>query len=223
MQNPAILAIKSLTDYQIFYRGSLEDQHIALTFNITSDAGNISPLLTMLKKKKIHNATFFIANDFAKKSPKMVKKIADMGYEVGLLGDKSRNYKEMSRIEIAKSFEAARKNIEKCGIEEIRWFRSPNGIYTQDVLDIAKQFNFTLIHWSVNVENSKKHDISRAVHRLQSEFEKGDIVLCEPIVPTIQLISDLSRILPRLKEKGYTFVSITELITNLQFQTKEIK
>ena len=219
MQNPSVLAIKSLTDHQIFYRGNLEDYHITLTFNITEDAGNISPLLTMLKKKKIQNATFFISNDFAKKSPKMVEKIADMGYDIGLLGDKKQNYKEMNRVEIAKHFEALRKNIEKCGIEEIHWLRLPNGTYTHDVLDIAKQFNFTIIHWSINVEPNKKNNI----YTLQTELKHGDLLVYEPIVPNIQLISDLSKVLPLLKEKGYTFVSITDLITNLQFQRKEIK
>lgn len=221
-QHPSVLAIKNLTDHQILYRGDLSDPNIALTFNINNESGNISPLLTLLKKNKIHQATFFISDTYAQKSPKMVKKILEMGFEIGLLGDATQDYENMSRLQIAKRFESLESALQECGVKELRWIRLPNEPYTEDILDIAKQFNFTLVHSSVNTEIFYTEKIQLNSFNIKEELRHGDILSFDYHVLAVKLHKNLEVILPLLKKEGYTYISITDLVTNLGFETKEI-
>lgn len=222
-QNPSVLAIKNFTNNQIFYHGNLNDQRIALTFNITMEGGNITPLLTLLKDKQIENATFFITNDVIEKSPKIIEKIAKMGYEIGILGDKNKKYDTSTRLQLAKEFEKAKNSLKACNIASPKWLRLPNGDYTEDALDIAKQSGLTFIHWSIIPPEQHTLKVSEQLRQLETQFKTGDVLVFEPVVPNIKLLSDLEKMLPELKKRGYIFNNITDLITDLHFQTKEIQ
>lgn len=222
-KHPTILAVKNLTSHQILYRGDPSDQKIALTFNIDQNAGNISPLLSLLKKNQIKQATFFVSTTYASHSPKMVQKMIDMGYEVGWLGDRAANYEKMSRLKIAKTFEQGQALLKKSGVKEVRWIRLPNEPYTENILDIAKQFDFTIVHSSVNTDEFYTKQLRTHALNTTKRFKNGDILSFDYTVPTIILHDNLNRFLPILKKAGYTYISVTELVTNLGFETKEIQ
>lgn len=196
------------------YKG---EKGIALTFNIGWGDIQAEPILDVLENEGVKSATFFLSGAWAEKHPDLVKRIKEMGYEIGSLGYAYEDYTELEkdkiRIDILRSIDA----LKKLDIEEISILRSPTGHFDEKTLDVAKQLGLTVVHWSINSQDWKNPGISEIIKEV-SKAKRGDIILMHASDAATQTAQALPDVLSKLNERD-ELVTISVLISNGKVKT----
>ncbi|MGG4040249.1 polysaccharide deacetylase family sporulation protein PdaB [Bacillus smithii] len=194
---------------QAIYRG---EKGIALTFDIGWGDERAEPIINALIKNKVKAATFFLSGSWAERHPDLVKKIADHGYEIGMLGYSYKDYTALEDEELKKEFLQTKETFKKLQLKNVHLFRTPTGHFDKRVIKTADQFGFTIVHWSVNSEDWKNPGVDHIVKNV-SKAKNGDIILLHASDSAKQTKKALPLILKTLQHKG-KFVTISEMIAN---------
>ncbi len=191
------------------YSVESEGQKVALSFDATWGADQTEELLRILKANKVRT-TFFLCGLWIEKFPEMVKKIAIDGHE---LGNHSYTHPHMnSRSEKEITFELTRTHylIKELTGQNATLFRPPFGEYNNKVIETAKACGYTTIIWDVDSLDWKDLTAETMIERVTSRVKTGSIILFHNAGKnTPQAVNQL---LPLLKRKGFSIVSISELL-----------
>jgi peptidoglycan/xylan/chitin deacetylase (PgdA/CDA1 family) len=99
--------------------------------------------------------------------------------------------------------------------QRCKLFRPPGGFYSDNLINAAKNRGYTVVMWSWH-QDTKDWDrpgVDKIVGKVLDHSRNGDIVLFHDYVKGgSQTIEALSRILPELQQRGYRFVTISELL-----------
>ncbi|MBO0994179.1 polysaccharide deacetylase family protein [Bacillus sp. SD088] len=197
------------------YKG---DKGIGLTFNIGWGDVQAEPILDVLEKKEIRSATFFLSGAWAEKHPDTVKRIVELGYEIGSLGYAYEDYTELDDEDVRRDMLKSIEILKKQEIKEVTLLRSPTGHFDERTLKIAEQLELTVVHWSVNSQDWKNPGTKEIIENVK-KAKKGDIVLMHASDAATQTADALPEILSILKEKD-DLVNLSVLITNGNVKTK---
>lgn len=69
------------------------------------------------------------------------------------MGYAYKNYSQMKKSEIKKDLAKARHSFQKLGLDDLTLLRPPTGQFNKDVLDVAKQYGYTVVHYSINSDD----------------------------------------------------------------------
>jgi polysaccharide deacetylase family sporulation protein PdaB len=221
-QQPHDSAFSTKSGPKAIYRGDDTTKNVALTFNLAWGNELALPILEVLKKEKIRNATFFISGAWAERHPEIVKQIVDDGHEIGSMGYAHKNYKEMEEAEIKRDLQKAQDVFSKQGLKDIRLFRPPYGEFDKTTLKIIDQFKYTLIHWSNNSQDENSPGVTKIIDNITKQLRGGDIILLHASDVALQTKKALPLLLRQLERQGYKNVTISELLANTQTERREI-
>ena len=180
---------------------------IYLTFDQGYENGYTEKILNILKKKKV-KATFFILQDYAERSPELVKRMIKEGHTVG---NHSVSHPSMPKI----SIEEARQEImglhnyvkDKFGYE-MTAFRPPRGEFSERILQLANECGYKTVMWSFAYEDWNVDDqpnVSEALKKVTNAKHDGAIYLLHSVSETNTKI--LGDVIDNLKKDGYNFKS----------------
>lgn len=182
---------------------------IALTFD--AGPGEDTPhLLDVLKEKKVHATFFLLGKNHVLKHPDTVRRISDEGHEVAnhtwsheILTDKK---PDEIRAELEKTQDA----IAKITGKKPRLMRPPQGRTDDTVSEISKELGLSQILWSATAKDYSTTDSALIEKRILDQAKRDGIILLHDIykgsVPAVPGIIDA------LRERGYTFVTVPELM-----------
>lgn len=203
-----------LKQFDAHYIGDPKEKVIYLTFDAGYENGNTSAILDALKK---HNApaTFFLVSNYIKTSPDLVKRMVDEGHTVG---NHTCSHPDMSKIS---TMEAFKKEIcdletlyeETVGQKMIKYYRPPQGKYSENNLKMAQELGYQTFFWSlayVDWYEDKQPTKEEAFKKLLGRIHPGAIVLLHSTSKTNGEILD--ELLTKWEEMGYTFKSLDELV-----------
>jgi peptidoglycan/xylan/chitin deacetylase (PgdA/CDA1 family) len=91
-----------------------------------------------------------------------------------------------------------------------RLMRPPYGATDQGVGKVARTLGLAQITWSVDTNDWRDRDSAIVAHRAISWAHRGDIILMHDIHPTT--VSAVPKILRGLARRGFTFVTVPELL-----------
>lgn len=197
------------------YKG---EEGISLTFNVGWGDIQAGPILDILEKRKVRSATFFLSGSWAEKNPETVKRIVDLGYEVGSLGYAYEDYTELEDEEIRRDILKSIDVLKKLDVKEIKLLRSPTGHFDKRALGIANKLGLTMVHWSVNSQDWKNPGVDKIIENVK-KAKKGDIILMHASDSATQTAQALPDILKILEEKDQ-LVKVSILMANGKVQTK---
>ncbi|KRG14801.1 polysaccharide deacetylase [Virgibacillus soli] len=197
------------------YKG---EKGIGLTFNIGWGDVQAEPILDILEEKEVRSATFFLSGAWAEKHPDTVKRIVDLGYEIGSLGYAYEDYTELEDERVKRDILKSIEILKKQDIKEVTLLRSPTGHFDERTLKIADQLGLTVAHWSVNSQDWKNPGTKEIIENVK-KAKKGDIILMHASDATTQTAEALPEVLSILKEKD-ELVNLSVLITNGNVKTK---
>lgn len=205
------------------YSVKTDKKQVALTFDISWGEERTEPILEVLKKKGLKKATFFLSSPWVETHPDIVKKIVDMGYEIGSHGHRHDNYSGYSEEQIRTQISKAHEIIKKATGKEPKLIRFPNGDFDKRVLKIADQMGYTTIQWDTDSLDWMNPGKDKIVKRVVEKAHPGDIILMHASDSCRQTHEALPKIIDALKSKGYEFVTVSELIagTNTKIQSVE--
>jgi polysaccharide deacetylase family sporulation protein PdaB len=189
---------------------------IALTFDDGPDPEDTPFILDLLKQYKV-KATFFVVGKKVDMYPELAKREVLEGHEIA---NHTYNHiyfnKRMTEDSIHKEILKAEQTILNITGYKPRLFRPPGGFYSENVIRVLQKSGYQLIMWSWH-QDSKDWDrpgVDKIVSSVIQKTRNGDIVLLHDYVEgETQTIAALKQILPQLQERGYRFVTVSELLT----------
>ena len=188
-----------------------KEPKIALTFDAAWGNEDTQKILEVLKKHDVH-VTFFMTGGWVENYPDDVKAILAAGHD---LGNHSENHKNMSQLSDAEKKEELMKVHDKVRTltgYEMFLFRPPYGDYDNAVVNVAKDCGYYTIQWDVESLCWKYYGVDSVIKTVteHKHLGNGSIILCHNGAKyTAQALDTL---ITKLKEKGYTFVPVSELI-----------
>lgn len=207
---------------QAVYKVDTKEKKIALTFDISWGETRTGPILDVLKDKKLSKATFFLSSPWGERHPDTVKRIKDMGFEIGSHGHKHDNYSKYSEDEIRTQIGKAHTILKELTGKNPNLIRLPNGDFDKRVLKIASEMGYTVIQWDTDSKDWTNPGVEQIVTNVVSKAHPGDIILMHASDSCKQTHLALPQIIDQLKAAGYEFVTVSELMAGSQVDSQEI-
>lgn len=184
---------------------------IALTFDDGPNKKYTPLVLDLLKQFKV-KATFFLVGSCVKSNPDLVKKIFKNGHELANHTATHPDLRKTSLSQLQKEIETTRHEIVKITGYSTKYFRPAGGVYNQGIVDISQKTKHKIILWSWDQDTLDwtKPNHTQIAQKVIKNASGGDIVLMHD--NQIQTVNALKIFLPKLKDMGYTFVTISELL-----------
>lgn len=203
----------SLRRYDAVYLGDTEEKVLYLTFDAGYENGCTAQILDTLKA---HNAkaAFFVVGNYLETAPELVQRMADEGH---LVGNHTWHHYDMSRIADEATFtdeltRVAEKYRELTGQAMKKYYRPPQGVYSEDNLRMAQALGYRTVFWSLAYVDWLQDDqptAEEAFSKLLPRTHPGAIVLLHSTSATNAAILD--DLLTRWEEAGYRFGSLEEI------------
>lgn len=202
-----------LKAYNAYYAEDTEEKVLYLTFDCGYENGNTGPILDALKKHKAP-ATFFVVGNFISTSPDLVKRMHEEGHTVG---NHTYHHPDMSQISTKEAFAKELGDVEELyqeitGKTMTKYYRPPQGKYSTDNLQMAKDMGYHTFFWSLAYVDWYQDDQpthEEAFDKLLGRIHPGAIVLLHSTSSTNAEILD--ELLGKWEDMGYTFHSLDEL------------
>ena len=202
-----------LSQYDGYYMGDSSEKNLYLTFDAGYENGYTAGILDVLKKHDV-KAAFFLVGNYLKTSPELVKRMVSEGHTVG---NHTYSHPDMSAISTEDDFREELSKLEEeyksvTGKEMLKYYRPPQGKYSEANLKMAKELGYRTIFWSlayVDWYESDQPTKEEAFNKLIPRVHPGAIVLLHSTSKTNAEILD--ELLIKWENMGYKFKSITEL------------
>ncbi len=192
---------------------AVENKWIALTFDDGPDGKYTPQVLDILKENQI-KATFFVVGIQAKKYPEVLKRIAEEGHAIG---NHSWDHKDLAKLSAKQVRDEIAKNdnlIREITGRPADLFRPPYGSENETVRREISAAGHRHVLWSVDPRDWDKHRSAEQIaNAVKNNTKPGSIVLMHSFGGNLgSSVKALPLIIASLKEKGYTFVTVPELI-----------
>lgn len=217
------LLLAQADEPQAVYQVATKERKVALTFDISWGHEQVNKVLDALDESGINKATFFLSAPWAEKYPDIVKAIREKGYEIGSHGYKHVNYTRLTDEEIREQIAKAHRTLRAVSGVSPTLLRPPNGDFDRRVIRIADQLGYTVVHWSTNSNDWTNPGTDKIVENVLSSVGPGHIILMHASDSAKQTPEALKRIAKELKAQGYQFVTVTELLTGIKSEVKEMR
>ena len=204
---------KELEKFNAAYLGDTSQKVIYLTFDAGYENGCTAKILDVLKKHGVP-AAFFLVGNYLEKNADLVRRMAAEGHTVG---NHTMHHYDMSKITDRATFEKELTDLEAL-FEEItghklsKYYRPPQGIYSEDNLKMAQELGYRTVFWSlayVDWNNDSQPTAEYAFSKLLPRSHNGMVVLLHSTSATNAAILD--ELLTKWEEMGYTFGTLDDL------------
>ncbi|MEE0751875.1 polysaccharide deacetylase family protein [Frisingicoccus sp.] len=203
-----------LAEYDAFYAEMTDEKVLYMTFDAGYENGNLPAILDALKKHNV-SAAFFVVGNFLKDQPELVKRMVAEGH---IVGNHTYSHPDMSKIATMESFakeleDNAKLYEEITGQPMVKFYRPPQGKYSEANLRMAKELGYKTFFWSlayVDWYEDKQPSKEEAFKKLLGRIHPGAIVLLHSTSSTNAQILD--ELLTKWEEMGYTFKSLKDFV-----------
>jgi peptidoglycan-N-acetylglucosamine deacetylase len=186
---------------------------VALTFD-DGPAIHTDEILTILKAENV-KGTFFLTGNEIEKSPKDAKKIAEEGHEIGNHSYSHQRMVLKSPTFIKEEIEKTDQLIRQTGYKGDIHFRPPFGKKLFQLPYYLKKHNRKTIIWNIEPETYPEiaADSKKISDHVIEKIKPGSIILLHVMYESRrESLQSVKEIITSLKEQGYIFVTVSELL-----------
>ncbi len=201
------------------YRGHPDKPMVSFIINVAWGNEYIPDMLETLNKYHV-KATFFLEGRWVKENPDMAMMIVDAGHEVG---NHSYTHPDMSQLSAEKIREQLTKTNEVIkSVTDITptWFAPPSGSFKSEVVKIADEMNMKTVMWSVDTIDWQRPEPHVLVSRVMGKVHNGALILMHPTSSTSE---SLETLILSIKQKGYSFGSVSMLVNEERIFRSDVK
>lgn len=197
----------------VFIRnGSRDKKIIALTFDDGPHPNETNQVLDVLKKYDV-KATFFIAGKHANWYSKPLIRVNEEGHEIGNHTFNHPDISNLSKCQLEEEIIKCEDILVKLTGKKPKLFRPPYGSYNKDILEeIAKTYDYKIVLWTtVDAKDWQNPGANKIADIITNNAKNGDIILLHDYA-TDNTVEALEILIPKMIDKGYKFVTVSELI-----------
>ena len=204
---------QQLAKYGAVYLGDTAEKVIYLTFDAGYENGCTAKILDTLKAHNVP-AAFFLVGNYMEKNADLVRRMVDEGH---IVGNHTMHHYDMSKLSEKEAFFKELTELETLfhevtGKELPKYYRPPQGIYSEDNLRMAQELGYRTVFWSlayVDWLNNDQPTKEEAFSKLLPRTHNGAVVLLHSTSATNAEILD--ELLTKWEGMGYRFASVEEL------------
>ncbi len=202
-----------LRQYDAVYIGDTSEKVLYLTFDAGYENGCTARILDTLRAHDV-TAAFFLVGNYIEKNADLVRRMAEEGH---IVGNHTMHHYDMRKIADEDAFAKELEDKEQLyrqttGQELARYYRPPQGIYSEENLKMAQALGYRTVFWSlayVDWNNDAQPTREQAFEKLLPRTHNGAVVLLHSTSQTnAQILDDL---LTAWEEQGYRFGTLDEL------------
>lgn len=200
---------------KVYFNGSAKDgKQVALTFDDGPDAIVTPQILDILRENDI-KATFFILGDRAASHPETVRRIVEEGHAIGNHSWSHPNFKEITMEEAMKQINDTQDKLNDIIGYRPSLFRPPYGALDEEKVEAIQSLDLAIVNWSVDTMDWSGLPAQGIMQRIHTQLKPGGIILQHTANGKNHLantIEALKQLIPDLKDQGYSFVTVPELL-----------
>lgn len=186
----------------IFWRGSSTRPQIAVTFDDGPDGLHTPQVLEILAEHAAR-ATFFVLGRCVLQNPDLLRRILAAGHEVGAHGY------DHSRHDLSGQMQKTVELLWDLGAKT-SLIRPPGGLITADLLIWAARRRMPVCLWSLDAEDSMRHEGKRSARPAFHGMSAGEIVLFHDDNPVC--LTELPAVLSQARDRGLGQVTVSQLL-----------
>ena len=202
-----------LKTYDAAYLGDTNEKVLYLTFDAGYENGCTEKILDTLQKHQVP-AAFFLVGNYMEKNADLVRRMVNEGH---IVGNHTMHHPDMRKLSDKESFSKELEDLESLfqsvtGKELPKFYRPPQGLYSEENLKLAQQLGYKTVFWSlayVDWNNDSQPTAEYAFSKLLPRTHNGAVVLLHSTSQTNAQILD--ELLTKWEAEGYRFAPITEL------------
>jgi peptidoglycan-N-acetylmuramic acid deacetylase len=201
-----------LQQNEAIFLGDTDQKVLYLTFDNGYENGYTEKVLDVLKAKKVP-ATFFVTGQYIKDQPDLLKRMVAEGH---IIGNHSWSHPDVSQIsneklqdELDRVKQAA---TEVTGQKEMKYLRTPRGIFNNRSLAYSKQLGYTNVFWSVaykDWDTKAQKGAQYAYDKVTAQLHPGAVILLHSV--SKDNTEALGRIIDEAHKQGYEFKSLDDI------------
>lgn len=203
---------------QRIVRGTSLPNNLGLYVCLTFDDGptpDYTPKILDLLKKYDAKATFFVLGEFVNYYPEIATRIIEEGHEIG---NHTFSHPEMTQLsieELQSEILATERTIcfhtkAKCSL-----FRPTYGVFRAESINQVESLGYRVVLWSRDmfVKDWELPGSEVIVERVLENIGNGSIILLHDAGGNReQTVEATRKLIPTLLERGYHFITVSELI-----------
>ena len=183
-----------------------EVRKIALTFDDGPHPYYTEQLLDGLKERGVV-VTFFVTGEHAALHPDVIKRMHEEGH---LIGNHTYSHMQLTngnQEEFKEELIATSEVIEEIIDEEVIYVRPPYGTWDKS---FETELNMIPVLWTIDPLDWCSDDVACVVDKVTKKVGENDIILMHDYYEST--ITAALKIVDDLKEEGYTFVTVEEIL-----------
>ena len=202
-----------LKQYDAAYLGDPSQKVLYLTFDAGYENGCTEKILDVLKREQVP-AAFFLVGNYMEKNADLVRRMVAEGHTVG---NHTMHHYDMSKLSAKEAFSKELTDLEDLyrqvtGQELPKYYRPPQGIYSEENLKMAKELGYKTVFWSlayVDWNNDAQPTRQETLGKLLPRTHPGAVILLHSTSGTNAEI--LEELIGKWKDEGYEFGTMEEL------------
>jgi len=211
-------AREKVVNIPLLSQGDSRRKEIALTFDDGPHPLWTPQLLDLLKSLNVR-ATFFLVGKMVDKYPALAMREVAEGHEIANHTYNHPNLKKLAQPQVEEELTKGAEAIKRAVGYAPVFFRPPGGQYNNATIEAAREVKMVPVLWTANSKDFMHPSPEMVEHRLLSAPMAGGILLChDGIEETMRVLPDLVN---RLRAKGYTFVTVSELAQHARNQSSQ--
>jgi len=188
---------------------------LALTFD--DGPSETTPILLEALEKYRVKATFFMCGENVRRCPDVARAVAARGHELGNHTDSHPRLDFKSPQFIYREMARAQETIQEITGAKPRWFRAPYGVRWFGVGQAQQLLGLRGVMWTV-IGRDWRWPAARVSELVLNSSANGAIVCLHdgrgvrPAPDIGATIETIESILPRLQERGFQFLTLTQIL-----------
>lgn len=201
-----------IKDFDGTWIGDPDDKVIYLTFDAGYENGNTAQILDTLKKHDVP-AAFFLVSHYITSAPELTRRMVSEGH---LVCNHTKKHKDMSAISDFETFKAEIEGLENVyheltGQQLPKYFRPPEGRFSETCLRYAQQLGYQTFFWSFaynDWQNDSQPAEQDAIKTIIGRTHPGMVVLLHSTSSTNAKVLD--DVITQWKAMGYRLESLDQ-------------
>jgi peptidoglycan/xylan/chitin deacetylase (PgdA/CDA1 family) len=203
----------------VITHGEGTHKNITLTFDDAPDEVNTPKLLDILKANDVKASFFMIGENMRGSNIALVKRAYDEGHLVLSHSFSHPRMTDLNATGMSDQLERTSRRIEEITGKYPLLFRPPYGAINPLVVDVINEHTMTTILWSMDSLDWGIDDPKPIVQIVSTKIQSGDIIMMHC---NSSSVGALTQIIKNLKEQGYTFMSLDEMLKLKAYRNTDV-